>query len=97
MNPWLRANLDQFNPETLALVPVNLQEEYTRIMKELAHTRVIAGLALERMYSVEVTRTAFFSHLIEGTAYEAEAADMGPNVIELAKYRADPDPPPLAA
>lgn len=66
VNAWVRADLETFNVETLALIPQGQQEEYGRIIKELAHAKAIANLALERVYLFETERHDFFEG-IEGS------------------------------
>jgi hypothetical protein len=57
--------METFCPETLELIPTGLHEDYARIMKQLAHAKTIAGLALEQVYIAEVERHAFFTYLQE--------------------------------
>lgn len=60
VNPWVRSEQEIFSVETLELIPAGAREEYTRIMKQLAHAKGIAALALEQVYQVEEQRHAFF-------------------------------------
>lgn len=63
LNPWLRANLETFNPDTLNLVPLGRREEYIKIMKELAHAKEIGSIVLEHIYSIEQERNNFFNQI----------------------------------
>jgi hypothetical protein len=46
VNLWV--DLETFCP--LALIPIDLHEDYARVMKQLAHAKAIASLALEQVY-----------------------------------------------
>lgn len=67
VNPWIRANLDSYCDETLALIPSGLHEEYRRLMKQLAHARGVANLALESLHIWEEERRDFFDFVIQAT------------------------------
>lgn len=80
VNPWVRADLERYNPDTLALIPEGYRPEYSRIMKELAHAKAIANLILERVSRAEQERASFFDLIMnfDETGYP-------PNVAAYAK------------
>lgn len=80
INPWVRADLDTFNPETLELVPEHLREDYTRLMKQLYHAREVANLVLENLHIWEEERRSFFEYVTQ-----FDSTGFPPNVTEFAK------------
>lgn len=82
-NPWIRANLEQFNPETLRLIPPAYQEDYSRLMKERLHRKAIADLALDRVSENDRQCRLFFAWMVEVTGY----ATPPDNVVNMEDYR----------
>ena len=79
INPWVRADLERFNPETLALIPDGMKAEYARVMQCLAHSKAVANIALENVHIYEQERHDFFD-LVVGQPQDD-------NVISLDQYR----------
>lgn len=69
-NPWVRANLETFNEETLALIPEQRREEYAQVMARLAFSSKNLGDALQAVQTAYViieyghkVRNEFFESL----------------------------------
>lgn len=68
VDPWVRTDLERYNPETLELIHEGDREEYTRLMKERAHWKAIANLVFEQMYQSDEACREFFGRQQNGTA-----------------------------
>lgn len=88
INPWMRADLERYNPETLALVRTGDRPEYTRIMRELAHSKTIAMMAIERVTQIEGLRADFFA----GQTDNVIELPLATNVVQLDAYRPQDTP-----
>jgi hypothetical protein len=66
INLWVRADLQTYNPETLALIPEALHERYQQVMHELGAAGVALSDAQVRFSEARDNRQQFF----EGLAYE---------------------------
>lgn len=74
INPWVRADLERFNAETLALIPDADRLEYAAVMQQLAGSKAVLGVAQERLQQAEQNRHAFFDRIIYGIAETPPAA-----------------------
>lgn len=66
INLWVRANLENYDPDTLALIPIGAHEEYSMLMKERAQVKAIATMVLERVYQSDEQCREFFSRIQDG-------------------------------
>lgn len=61
INPWVRADMERFNPETLDLVRLGDRPEYVAGMQNLAHWKTVVGMAMEQLGMAEEWRHDFFT------------------------------------
>ena len=60
VNPWVRADQERFNPETLELVRQGDRHEYVAGMQNLAHWKSVFGVVMEQLQMAEEWRHDFF-------------------------------------
>lgn len=61
VNPWVRADMERYNPETLDLVRMGDRAEYLMGMKTLAHWKYMFGVVMEELQAAESWRDDFFT------------------------------------
>jgi hypothetical protein len=66
VNPWVRTNLEQYNDETLALIPAEAINEYVLVVDELALSKNALQLAFERVNQAEAARQTFYRRFTDG-------------------------------
>lgn len=81
INPWVRADLERHNPETLALIPDADRAEYTSVMQQLAAGKAVLGIAQEQLRQAEQNRHAFFDRIIYGIEQPQPAAPTELNIV----------------
>lgn len=65
INPWVRANLEQYNEETEALIPTFMQERYRFVMAEIIDSSQVLGEAQERYAAARLNQAEFFKVFYE--------------------------------
>lgn len=93
INPWVRADLERYNPETLELVRLGDRAEYISGMKTLAHWKYMFGVVMEQLGAAEEWRHDFFERQQDNVVQLHVVPN--DNVIQMDAYR-QPEPPEAA-
>lgn len=82
-NPWVRADLEKYNIETLALIPEGRRFEYGKVMHELAHWKFVVIQAMDMLNQAEANRHEFFAEFIANEQAEVIEPPLPDNVVSL--------------